>query len=327
MRWLILLMVCCCMTPPSGIASEPGEPYEIVMVVKLEGVQWFDDMRRGIQEFADETGVNAYQVGHHNGDPAAQVRIIEELIEKGVDAILVVPNDPLSLDPALKKANEAGILTFSHEAPTLENVSYDVEAFDNRRFGEEMMIDLARHMQYRGRYGVVVGLLTMDTHMAWADAAVACQQKRWPEMELITTPYLEDDNDRNTSYVEIFRLIQRYPDIRGILGCTADSAPAAGLVFEDMGLKGSVFKTGLSLPSMAGPFLDSGSIQSISFWSPADAGYVTARVALEVLKGRAITNGMDLGRPGYESVLVNGKMIQGSASIFATKENYHQYKF
>ncbi len=303
------------------------ENYEIVMVVKLEGVQWFDDMRRGIAEFAKDYGVNAYQIGHHTGDPAAQAQLVEELIAKGVDAILVVPNDVASMDLILKKANEAGILTFSHEAASLQNVAYDIEAFDNESFGIQMMEDLAKNMNYEGKYIAIVGLLTMETHMDWADAAVAYQGKHFPKMQLITDPYIEDDNDRHISYKKIMELLAAHPDLKGIIGCTSCSSPAAGLVIEDKGLKGKLFKSGLGLPTTSKPYLKKDLIQSISFWSPADAGYVTCVVALETLRGNKITSRMNLGRPGYEDVKVEGKVIRGDAAIFATKENIDKYKF
>ncbi len=299
--------------------------FEIVMVVKLEGVQWFDEMRKGILDFAEKTGVNAYQLGHHTGDPVAQEKIIEELIKKKVDAILVVPNDPMSLEPVLKKANEAGILTFSHEASSMKNVAYDIEAFENDDFGVDMMKALAESMGRKGEYAVIVGLLTMETHMQWADAAVEFQKKNYPEMKLITDPYIEDDNDRHKSYNKIVSLIRKKPKIKGILGCTAGTAPAAGLAIEELGLTNKIFVSSLSLPSIAKPYLKDGSVQSISFWNPADAGYVTALVAWKTLLGEKIKSGMNLHRPGYENIKVKGKVIYGNASIRATKKTIDNY--
>ncbi len=37
--------------------------------------------------------VNAYQTGPSTPDPAQQVKVIEDLIAKNVNAIIVVPND------------------------------------------------------------------------------------------------------------------------------------------------------------------------------------------------------------------------------------------
>ena len=58
-------------------------------------------MRLGVEEFAKETGVNAYQIAAATADPASQVALIEDLIAK-VDAIIVVPNDPVALEPVFK---------------------------------------------------------------------------------------------------------------------------------------------------------------------------------------------------------------------------------
>ncbi|KPJ87934.1 MAG: hypothetical protein AMS17_07070 [Spirochaetes bacterium DG_61] len=309
-------------------SAESVDQFEIVMVVKLEGVSWFDDMRKGIQAFdQDYPDVKAYQIGHDTGDPAAQVALVEDLVAKGVDAILVVPNDPKSLEPVFKKANDRGILTFTHEAPTIKNVSYDVEAFDNAAFGENMMKSLGNNMGGRGKYGAIVGLLTMDTHMAWADAAVAYQKKHFPDMQLITTPYIEDDNDQQLAYQKVQELLKAHSELRGILGCTAGSPPAAAVVIEERGLMGKMFVSGIALPDMARTYLKNGSIQSIHFWSPADAGYVTARVAYETLKGNKITPGMNLGKSGYESVSVSGKIVMGAADITATAENVDNWHF
>jgi simple sugar transport system substrate-binding protein len=308
--------------------AKSAKELEIVMVVKLEGVSWFDDMRKGIEEFdRDYDDVHAYQTGHSTGDPAAQVALVEDLVAKGVDAILVVPNDPKSLEPVFKKANERGILTFTHEAPTIQNVSYDVEAFDNAAFGENMMKSLGKNMGGRGKYGAIVGLLTMDTHMAWANAAVAYQKKNFPNMKLVTSPYIEDDNKQELSYQKVQELLKAHPDLRGLIGCTACSPPAAAVVIEERGLIGKMFVSGIALPDMARTYLKNGSIQSIHIWRPADAGYVTARVAYEVLNGKKITTGMNLGKPGYEKVTVKGKIITGSADITATAETVDNLHF
>jgi len=134
--WLLVLAVMLSAISIFMIAEAADNDYEIVMVVKLEGVAWFDNMRLGIKQFAKDTGVNAYQIGADTADPATQVALIEDLIAKGVDAILVVPNDPVALEPVFKKANAAGILTFTHEASNQKQVSFDIEAFDNDAYGD-----------------------------------------------------------------------------------------------------------------------------------------------------------------------------------------------
>lgn len=307
------------------MASTEHRPYEIALVVKQEGLAWFDDMRRGVERFAAEFDVKAYQLGHESPDPLAQAELVDSLINIRADAIVVVPNDPAALEGVLARASAEGILTFSHEAPGLAQVRYDLEPFDSQAFGIRMMEDLAAHMGGEGHYAVIVGLRSMASHMLWADAAVAHQRAHHPRMTLVTEPYLEDLNDRLLAYEIASTLLRNNRNLKGILGTSADCAPGAGRAIEDLNLAGQVFMVGLGLPAWSKPYLKSGAIQSISFWSAADAGYVACRMALETLRAGGVVDGMDLGRPGYERVRVAGRLIQGDAALLARRENIDEY--
>ncbi len=166
MKKLLILTIVLLLTAGLAVSAGAKDKYEIVMVVKLEGVAWFDNMRLGIEQFdKDFPDVNAYQIGADTADPAAQVALIEDLIAKGVDAILVVPNDPESLVPAFQKANKAGILTFTHEASNQKQVSYDIEAFDNIAYGRHMMDVMAEYIDKEGKWQPFVGHLHLPPIM------------------------------------------------------------------------------------------------------------------------------------------------------------------
>lgn len=312
-------------------AKESEYKWEIVQVFKLDGISWFDNMRLGLNEFGqDHPEVKQWSVGADSGDPAKQVAIVEDLIAKlpaGKSCIILIPNDPQSLDIIAKKANDKGIKTIAYEGPNMKNISYDVETYDNAKFGELMMENLAKNMGGKGKYGVVVGLLSMVTHMTWADSAVAYQKAKYPEMQLITIPYIEDDNNQQLAYQKIQELIKANPDIRGILGCTGGSTPAAGQVVQEKGLIGKVFVSGLGLPNQLSAALKSGAVQSAHASYPARMAYALGSVALAVLEGRTITTGADLGRPGYDNVKVDGKIITANGEMTFTKENVDQFNF
>ena len=67
-------------------------------------------------------------------------------------------------------------------------------------------------------------------------------------------------------------------------------------------------------------------------WDPADAAYAAMVVGYKLLKGEAITSGMDLGVPGYNKVTIrdgeNGaKVIVGNAFAKITKDNMDAMNF
>src|SRR6056297_4172658 len=87
-----------------------SEVPEIAVVVKITGIPWFNRLEEGVLRAAEELNVNAYQVGPTDADPAQQVKIVEDLIAKGVDAICVIPNDADAMEPVLQKARDKGIV-------------------------------------------------------------------------------------------------------------------------------------------------------------------------------------------------------------------------
>ncbi|MFY9303372.1 MAG: autoinducer 2 ABC transporter substrate-binding protein [Atribacterales bacterium] len=303
--------------------------FEIVLVAKLEGVAWFDNMRLGVEEFAKETGVNAYQIAAATADPASQVALIEDLIAKKVDAIIVVPNDPVALEPVFKKANDAGIITLTHESSNQKQVSFDVEAFDNEAYGRHMMDVMAADMNYEGEYACFVGHLTSPTHNEWVDAEIAQQKEKYPNMKLVTDR-LEEQENQQIAYEKTLELLRTYPNLKGIMGSAMSTVPGAALAIEEMGRIGKCAAYGTCLPSVAYDYLKNGSARSIHFWVPADAGYVSCRVAWEILKGNEIKEGMDLGKPGYDNITIRENqfgipVIYGQAWHDVTAENVDEW--
>lgn len=142
-------------------AEEAGESYTIATVVKLTGVAWFDRMEVGVNRFAaDHPEHDVFQTGAATADPAEQVRVIEDLIAQGVDAITVVPNSTESLEAVLGKAMEQGIVVVAHEASTIQNADCDVEAFVNAEYGDHFMGAIGEMMGGEGQYTTFVGALS-----------------------------------------------------------------------------------------------------------------------------------------------------------------------
>jgi simple sugar transport system substrate-binding protein len=307
-------------------ANAQDAKHTIVTVVKLSGIAWFNRMETGVKEYAKESGNNATQIGPASADAALQVQLIEDLIAKKVDAITVVPNSPEALEPVLGKALQAGIKVIGHEASSMKNVTYDVEAFDNGAYGEHLMKALAEAMGEEGEYAVFVGHLTAKTHNEWVDAAIAYQKEHYPKMKLATDK-IESNEQQQTAYAKTKELLRTYPNLKGIQGSAGEDVAGAALAVEEAGLEGKVKIVGTSLVSVSGPYLESGTINMISFWDPAKAGIAMNKLAALAIDGKAVTDGMDLGVEGYNKVQLKDKVVYGQAWVDVTKENMGNYDF
>ena len=115
----------------AGCAKRNSGGQEIVTVVKVGGIPWFNRMEEGVREAAEKLEVDAYLTGPTQADEAQQVRMVEDLISKGVDAVCVVPNDSRSMEPVFAKAKAAGIVVVTHESPDQKNHDFNIEAINN----------------------------------------------------------------------------------------------------------------------------------------------------------------------------------------------------
>lgn len=303
-----------------------AEGKKMATVVKIAGIQWFNRMEEGVKQYAADTGNDAFQVGPAQADPQQQVALIEDMIAQGVNALAVVPMSPEALEPVLKRAMEAGIAVVTHEAASQENTTYDLEAFKNEDFGANHMKNLAECMGGEGEYAVFVGSLTSQTHNQWVDGAIAYQKANFPNMTLVGDKN-ETFDDQQKAYEKAQEVLRAYPNIKGMQGSASTDVAGIGLAIEERGLADTTCVFGTSLPSIAGQYLETGAVDGIGFWDPSVAGYAMNKIAAMVMDGTPVTDGMDLGLPGYNAVKLEGKVIYGQAFVTVTKDNMAEYPF
>lgn len=326
MKTRVTLLAAALMAGTASVTVADDHSADIATVVKIAGIQWFNRMEEGVQAFADETGNNAFQVGPAQADPQQQAALIEDMIAQGVDALAVVPMSPEALEPVLARAMEAGIAVITHEAASQENTHYDIEAFVNEDFGANLMEQMAQCMGGEGEYAVFVGSLTSQTHNQWVDGAIAYQEANYPNMTLVGDKN-ETFDDAEDAYTKAQEVLRAFPDVQGMQGSASTDVAGIGRAIEERGLEDDTCVFGTSLPSIAGQYIETGAVDGIGFWDPAVAGQAMNQLAVMVMNGEEVTDGMDLGFPGYENVRLDGKVIYGTAWVNVDADNMADYPF
>jgi simple sugar transport system substrate-binding protein len=316
----------------AAVAAAAADNQTIVTVVKVTGISWFNRMEDGVKEFQTETpGVSAYQTGPGRADAAQQLKIIEDLIAKRVSAIAVVPYDPPTLEPALKKAMDRGIKVVTHEADNAKNTMVDIEAFDNGAYGAALNERLASCMKNEGKWAALVGSLGSRSQVQWADGGINNAKQKYPKLDLVENK-LETNNDGTRAYEVAKEVLRKHPDIKGFQGSSSLDVIGIGRAVEEAGLQGKVCVYGTGLPQEAAKYLESGAVNGIAFWDPKLAGLAMNKVAKMLVDGKTVENGSSLGIPGYEKLTVSkgpgkGMIVRGQGWVSVDKSNYKQYPF
>ncbi len=309
------------------MASASEDTPTIAFVPKVVGQAWWDYVQSGVEEWADENGIDVIYQGPSDTSAEEQVQIMTDLVNQGIDILCFSPNDPDACEEICKQAMDQGIIVITTEASGMENIDYDIEAFDENGFGAFLMDELAAQMDEEGEYITMVGSLTMESQNNWADAAVARQEEAYPNMTLVDAERVEDDSDAEKAYELAKELKTTYPDLKGILGTGSFDAPGCARAIEEMGLTGEMFAISCAMPSEVADYLEDGTLVSVGLWDPALSAKVMLNTAVDLYNGETIETGSDLGYEGYDDVTVDGKVIFGDAALAITIDNVYDFDF
>lgn len=303
-----------------GSLAIAQDPAKIGIVVKIGGIPWFNAMETGITQEAQKDAVDAWMVGPTQADAAQQVRAIEDLIARGVDVIGIVPNDSAALAPVLGRARDAGIKVLAHEGPDQQNMDWDFELTTVEAYGKEHMDLLAKEMGEQGEYIVYVGSLTVPLHNAWADAAIAYQKEKYPNMTMLGDRFGVAESVDETIKTTQDQL-RAHPDLKGILTFGSQGPIGAARVLEDREVADKVALVGGFSPGQGAKYVKNGTIRGGYIWNPMTAGEIFTQLGVMLAKGEEPVDGMELVGVGPVKVYPEKKLIQAQKLEALDKAN------
>src|SRR5712671_7799648 len=93
-----------------GPATSKSDRPTVALVLKTLNHPFFVDMRRGAQEAADRLGVNLQvQAAEREIDVEKQMQIVENMIQTGIQALVITPSGSREIVSALVKAKNAKV--------------------------------------------------------------------------------------------------------------------------------------------------------------------------------------------------------------------------
>ncbi|MEM7694149.1 MAG: ABC transporter substrate-binding protein [Pseudomonadota bacterium] len=105
-------------------AHAADDGYTIGVSNAVQGNGWREQMICAMRAQAAAEGVENLIVAHRNTDSAGQLEDLNNLIEAGVDAIVLNPSNPDALNSALESAMEAGIVVVAVDAGVTAEGAY-----------------------------------------------------------------------------------------------------------------------------------------------------------------------------------------------------------
>jgi rhamnose transport system substrate-binding protein len=330
---LVAILVAAC-AGGGGSAGDGGsapadDTFKIGMLPKLTALPAFEAASVGAKEASDELGIEFVYDGPTGADTAAQVQFIEQWAAQGFDAITVSANDPDALAPALKAAQQAGIVTTTWDSDVqVEGRQAFMTQTTEDAIAKCMVDEMARPTDGKGKFLIITSVLTASNQNAWMDAMKKYIAKSYPEMEIAAVEPGEEDLQTSQNIASSW--LRANPDAAGIWGVTTVGTAAAANVVDQMGLNGDVIVTGLGTPNEMRPYVESGAAPSFCLWDFKDLGYATIYLTHALLDGtfeeQSKKGFLEAGRLGELEFIAPDRVLLGDPTVF-NADNIADYDF
>jgi fructose transport system substrate-binding protein len=115
---IVLFSSAAVLAAAAGLAQAQSQPV-IGLITKTETNPFFVKMKEGAADAAKAKGAKLLTgAGKADGDNAGQVTAMENMVAAGAKTILITPSDSKAIIPAIKKAQEKGVMVIALDSPT-----------------------------------------------------------------------------------------------------------------------------------------------------------------------------------------------------------------
>lgn len=277
-----------------GVASAPLHAQTsptVALVVGVKGDPFYVTMQKGAQAEADAMGAQLVVDGPAQFNPVQQTPIVDAMIARRVDALIIAATDKQAMIEPLQRANDAGIPVISvdtfigdgdyENGPITFPLSYiGSDNVQGGMIGCQALLDAAGGAGKFYIQNVNPGMSTTDQREQGCRQAI---QAGGSQAMLVGVDYNNDS--AATSAQQTSALLQRTPDLSGIFGANVFSAEGAAQAVKNANLSGTVKIANFDAPVQAIEDLRAGAVDLVIAQKPADMGTTGIDYALQAISG------------------------------------------
>ncbi|MDP3196123.1 ABC transporter substrate-binding protein [Tabrizicola sp.] len=278
------------------MAKAQDKKFTIALIPGLTTDGFYITMNRGAQAAADALGVELVFQGAPDFNPVTQVPVLDAVIARAPNAILIAPTDKVQLVEPLKKAHDAGIPVITVDT-FIGTGNYQTGAgdgdfplsyiaSDNVLGGKIAARALAAAIGGTGKVfvsNVKPGISTTDQREEGFKTAMA---EEFPNITVLETQF--NDNDANKAASQLQGVFARDADLKGVFGANLFSALGAATGVQQAGQTGTIKVVAFDAPVSIVDNIKTGLVDVAIAQHPAEIGYFGVVSAFAHLTGNSI---------------------------------------
>ncbi len=307
-RFVSYLLVTLLIVMIGVMPAAAKDKYEIAVIVKATD-----------SDFWQYVLIGAVNAGHDNpnlvirtyGPPSEidieqQVDILENVITRQPDAIVIASTSSEATVPALERAYDQGIKIIIIDNAVMTDKYHSFLATDNIEAGGKAAERLVEQLQAKGvalnkKVGIVSSMAGVQVLIDRNTGFINRLTEIAPEIEILPIRYVNDDMLQAVSAAE--DLLTAHDDIIGFFADNNMTGDGLARVIEERGLHDKIVAVAFDSDPEEIQALRSGALDGLILQDPYAMGYEGVMSAVRALQGETLEKYVDTG------------------SVVATKEN------
>ena len=267
------------------VAAKPAEKVTLGLSLSTLNNPFFVTLKEGAEAAAKAAGVELVVVDAQD-DSAKEATNVEDLIQKGIDALLVNPTDADAIVPSIQKANQAGIPVFTIDRGASGGDIVSHIASDNVAGGWMAGEFLCQAL---GGSGKVVELEGIAGTSAARDRGQGFNDYMSSNCSAVEIVARQTANFNRAEGLSVFEnILQAQPEIAGVFAHNDEMILGAIEAAEAAGRAGEIIFVGFDAVDDAVAAVEAGQLAATIAQQPAEMGRLGVEFAVKHLNGEPL---------------------------------------
>ncbi|WPE23017.1 Ribose import binding protein RbsB (plasmid) [Shinella zoogloeoides] len=270
-------------------AANAEDKLKVAFIPGIASDPFFLAMEKGARAAADKLGVElVWQGSASEYSPQSQMPFVDAALADDIDALILVPTDPDSLQPAVVRAEAAGIPVITVDT-TVTDQAYLTSHItgDNVDGGRQAARTLAGQIGGEGKVFIMSGSPGATTNTLREQGFREELAANFPKIEIVGREYANSQPATATSAVNTVLL--NHPDLAGIFAIDGTSGTGTIAALRNSNAVGKVKLVGYDAYKAQVDALQEGVFTALVAQQPAKE----AELALEYAKAKVTGEGAD----------------------------------
>ncbi|WP_270179744.1 ribose ABC transporter substrate-binding protein RbsB [Alkalihalobacillus sp. CinArs1] len=279
----LLLLGACSLQPPEWAKPDKKtdlEDIKLGLSVSTLNNPFFVSMKNGVEAEAKAQGMEVVVVDAQN-DAAKQINDVQDLIQQGVDALLINPTDSSAISTAVQSANSLGIPVVTLDRSAEEGEVATLVSSDNEKGGEMAGKFLVEQL---GEGAKVAELEGVPGASATRERGAGFHNIADEKLDVVAKQTANFDRTEGLNTME--NLLQGNPGIEAVFAHNDEMALGAYQAIQSSGK--DVLVVGFDGNEDAINSIKDGKLSATVAQQPEKIGSLAVQAAMDVLQGNDV---------------------------------------